>query len=176
MERRIALVVIVSVVLLGAASAQKAETLRPARAVAMKAVSAMFFEPDADALARLVDKNAESRYRPGPGKGLKMVDEFRREGFEWVRRLSVKEIIFFGKEDVRDLVKRFPVDRLWNQDRFPHLLDNALGCLVVCEPLPKERIDIEYELRLLVVRKVQGQYKVVYFDDDWFKIKLPDWY
>jgi len=167
---RIALVVIVSVTLLGAASVQKAETLRPARVVAVKAVCAMFLEPDADALAPLVDKNAEY----GAGKGLNVVDEVRREGLEGARRLSVKEIIFFGKQDVRDLVKRFPVNSLWNEHRALRRMDNAIGCLVVSEPLSKDPNDIEYDLHLLVVKQVQGEYKVVYFDDDWFKIEFPD--
>lgn len=144
----------------------------PARVVGVKATTAMFLKPDAVAVGALVAKDAEAAYyKPGDDVRAKIVDELRREGDEMAKSVSVREIVFFIDEDLRDLKKRFPGLRMWDENRLPKRLGRNLGCLIVSERLEKRKDEIRYRLDALVIREIEGDYKLVYFDYD--KITLP---
>jgi len=139
--------------------------LPEAKAVALRAVVCMLLVPDLEQFGELV---AEQVAIDGDGPRAKgpFVDGLKK-GFteapplaEW---LSVREILFFGKDDTVSLSKRFPAKRdFWSPKQVPAYIDGGLGCYVVAKELREGR-EVDDEVYILIVKKVRGRYRVVYF-------------
>jgi hypothetical protein len=83
-----------------------------------------------------------------------------------VEKISVKDTVFFTREDIPALAKRFP-DDMWDADRILRFMEDSQGCLVVLE---REGIEgtgpEEAGLCAFVVKQVNGNHKIVYIDDN----------
>jgi len=128
-----------------------------AKVFVSEALSAVWQQRDPQAMARFFDKDAE---RKTNGKGSALAS-LRQEPQDTLHKITVAETIFFSQDDVEKLSKRFP-DDMWKVDRVPGHLGNLLACLCVMEMKGSDRVG----LWVMVVKKVEGEYKIVYIDDN----------
>ena len=134
-----------------------------AKATALDAVTAMFLRPDAGKLLAFVDQNAEWKDHK-PGSALNVIDELKDKDKNIAAIASIQQVRFFSIGDLPELREQFPNVRLWNADRVAQRLANCLGCLIVWQNMDENR-PRDTELNVLIVKKINDAYRVVYFDD-----------
>lgn len=138
--------------------------LRKAKSVAIDLVNCLLVR-DAAKLRDIVHSTARWKSSE-PGSAIEMLKaelergESNNPSFE-----TIREIIFFTMKDIPDLRLRFPRVKLWNDDRVPsQLAEGALGCLLV-SPNPVEKHPDTIGLNVIVVKKIDNAFRVVYLDD-----------
>jgi len=128
-----------------------------AKTFGREAISAVWHQRDPQAIARFFDKDAERKTK---GKGSALAS-LRQQPQDVLDKISVTETTFFTQGDVEKLSKRFP-DDMWRADRVPAHLGDSLGCLCVFEIKGTGKIG----LWAMVLKKVEGDYRIVYIDDN----------
>ena len=138
-----------------------------AKSVALQAVSHMLLAGDAEQLGKLfAEAVAINSKDPRPTDVV--IDEFKKELATLPSRnigdlVSVREILFFDTGGTDHLRKRFPAKTdLWSPKQVPAYIKGGLGCYVVAKELREGR-EVDDEVYIFVVKKVQGRYRIVYF-------------
>lgn len=133
----------------------------PERA-ALEFIIAAFYARDADEAIRHLADNVQR----GREQGEEVIEGLRRE----IERapagasLTLKQIRFFERQDVQEVAKAFE-EQSRNRVDWPRLeekLSDAKGCLFLFEPGENE----DSILILVVLKQIQGEYKIVYTDDN----------
>jgi len=162
-------VVILGVLGQGALAGQAARAIDVAEAkvVALQAVTHLLLKTDLGELGRLVDPGCAVDGK-GPGQGKALIEGLRN-GLKELKVaslsdfISVREVIFFTAAGLPALRVRFRAKRdLWSAKEVPAHIGGGLGCCVVAKELRGGR-EIDDEVYVLIVRKVGGRYKVVYY-------------
>jgi hypothetical protein len=75
--------------------------------------------------------------------------------------LTISETIYFRNSEIPRVSSRFP-DDMWDENRIPSHIRNGLGCLVVLEI----KDESTKGLVAFVVEEVDGEYRIIYIDDN----------
>jgi len=132
------------------------EASRAAQALALKFFATLFVDRDIEAALRFVDPDAIRKTgQPGTLAAF-LKDPIRARGLP---RVTLESIIFFSKSDRAKLQARYP-DNLWS--KLASWPDDGVLCAAALDIGSDEEIP----LVVILVKQVNGQPKVVFWDDN----------
>jgi RNA polymerase sigma factor (sigma-70 family) len=134
----------------------------PPEKVALQAIIAMFVDMDENAAAQFFHESAQRKNQDEPA--LPSFREAIPELRQTRESITMKEIVFFREADIPYLRQRF-ADDMWDEDRIPARIRGAFGSVLVVE-VNKPDSPAEIGLIALVFREIEGEYKIVYTDDN----------
>lgn len=134
----------------------------PPEKVALEAIIAMFIDMDKNTVAQFFHEGAQRKNHDELALP-SFVEEIPelRQNREFI---TMKEIVFFRETDIPGLKQRFP-DDMWDEDRIPARMRGAFGSLLVVD-FDEPGSPAEIGLIALVFREIEGEYKIVYTDDN----------
>ena len=131
-----------------------------------EAIAAVFEQADPQAMAAYFHPDAE---RKSQGKGSALVT-LRQQPRSVLTRINIAETIIFRREDLARMRAEHP-DDMWDADRVPARMRDAVGCLVLFTLKDavnegKRPDGQRLGMWVCVAKKVDGEYKIVYVDDN----------
>ncbi|GEM_PF-2863932 len=148
------------------------DPLGGAKNVALQAVRNFCITWNLDELDELTAEDAAYEDR-GPGSFKEDIQEIKKmtAQIKGQFQLSVREIVFFRKDDVAALRARCaqnselaPKTDLWAPAALPAHIGDGVGCFVIAKEM-RDNKEVDTEVYIFVVKKIQGEHKVVYFDN-----------